>query len=291
MNYFEYKELKSKEKNNRLFNESKIKKVFIERLKRKEFSATIFEDNCKTLNVITCRSFPNDEEAMYDLFSNNILVKKRNYIDCIWHELLHASSTLRTDNMVYSGLSVIDENCERIGTGLNEGVTVLLDEMLFKGITKNHDEISDTYVVEKFLCSILYDILGIFLFKCYFAADFYTFYAYLVDFNGFKKTDKFIKAFDKICFENYYSDDSENPNIKGIAASFNYICFYLLELAIKHIVRNYETGYIDNQTYKEGIKGCLDYFSKVCVKDENDKIYEIDKEKIKRIIKKNISKC
>ena len=37
MNYFEYKELKSKEKNNRLFNESKIKKVFIERLKRKEF--------------------------------------------------------------------------------------------------------------------------------------------------------------------------------------------------------------------------------------------------------------
>lgn len=175
MNYFEYKELKSKEKNNRLFNESKIKKVFIERLKRKEFSATIFEDNCKTLNVITCRSFPNDEEAMYDLFSNNILVKKRNYIDCIWHELLHASSTLRTDNMVYSGLSVIDENCERIGTGLNEGVTVLLDEMLFKGITKNHDEISDTYVVEKFLCSILYDILGIFLFKCYFAADFYTF--------------------------------------------------------------------------------------------------------------------
>ena len=110
-------------------------------------------------------------------------------------------------------------------------------------------------------------------------------------FSGFKKTDKFIKAFDKICFENYYSDDSENLNIKGIAASFNYICFYLLELAIKHIVRNYETGYIDNQTYKEGIKGCLDYFSKVCVKDENDKIYEIDKEKIKRIIKKNISKC
>lgn len=207
MNYIEYKNKQKKKENNRLFNESKIKETFIKRLTQKGFSTTLFELNCHTLNFIVCRSFPNDEEAMYDLFTNNILVKKRNYIDCIWHELLHASSTLRTDNMVYSGLSVIDENCERIGTGLNEGVTVLLDEMLFKGITKNHDEISDTYVVEKFLCSILYDILGNFLFKCYFAADFYTFYAYLVDFNGFKKTDKFIKAFDKICFENYYSDD------------------------------------------------------------------------------------
>ena len=291
MNYIEYKNKQKKEESNRLFNQSKIKEVFIKRLKQKEFSTVLFEINCQTLDFIICRKFPKDEEAMYELLSNNILVKKKGYIDCIWHELLHASSTLRTDNMVYSGLSVIDENCERIGTGLNEGVTVLLDEMLFKGITKNHDEISDTYVVEKFLCSILYDILGDFLFKCYFDADFYTFYAYLVDFNGFKKTDKFIKAFDKICFENYYSDDPECPNIKGIAASFNYACFYLVELSIKHIVRNYKLGYIDEQIYNESIKGCLDYFSKIYIKDENDKEYELDKTKIKRIIEKNISKC
>lgn len=291
MNYFEYKELKSKEKNNRLFNESKIKKVFIERLKRKGFSTAIFEDNCKTMNVIACRKFPNDEAAMYELFANNILIKKKDYIDFIWHELLHASSTIRDGYTIYSGLSVYERYNKRIGTGLNEGVTVLLEEMLFKGITKDHDEKNNVYAIEKFLCSILYDILGDFLFDCYFTADFCTFYAYLVDFNGFKKTDKFIEAFDTICFENYYSDASKHPNIKAIAASFNYICFYLLELCIKHIIKNYESGYISEQIYKDGIKGCLDYFSKIHIKDENGREYEPDKAKLKRLIEKNIPKC
>lgn len=290
MNYFEYKNLKNEEKNSRLFNESKIKKVFIERLKRNGFSTSIFEDNCKTLNVITCRSFQYDVAAMYDLFSNNILVNKKDYIDFIWHELLHASSTIRDNNVVYSGLSVFEGDNERIGTGLNEGVTTLLDEMLFKGITKDHDEKTDTYVVEKFLCSILRDILGDFLFECYFSADFYAFYAYLVDFNGFKKTDKFIKAFDTICFESYYSDDLKCSNIKGIAASFNYICFYLLELCIKNMTKNYESGYINEQTYTDGIKGCLDYFSKIHIKDENSRDYKLDKTKLKRIVEKNVPK-
>lgn len=290
MNYFEYKELKSKQKNNRLFNESKIKKTFKERLKRKGFSTAIFEDNCKTLNVIACRRFPYNEAAIYDLLSNNLLVNKKDYIDFIWHELLHVSSTRKTDEAIYSGLYVTNQNCEPRGRGLNEGVTVLLEEMLFKGITKGHDEKNDGYKLEKFLCRILYDILGDFLFECYFTADFHSFYNYLVKFNGLEETNKFIQAFDTICLKSFYLVDSENPDIKSIVDSYNFAIFYLLELCIKHIVKNYESGYINEQTYKDGIKGCLDYFSEIHIKDKNERDYNIDKAEIRRIIEKNIPK-
>ncbi len=291
MNYIEYKNKQKKEESNRLFNQSKIKEAFVKRLKQKEFSTTLFELNCHTLGFIICKNFPHNEAASYDLISNDIFVKKKNYIDYIWHELLHVSSTLRTEDVIYSGLSISNGKKEKIGTGLNEGVTVFLDGMLFKGITKNHDKYNQAYPIEKFLCGILYDIIGEFLFKCYFDADFDTFYSYLVNFNGFKKTDNFLKAFDIIYFESHYTTDKKQPNIKSIVASFNYVCFYLVELSIKHMVRNYELGYIDEQIYKEGIKGYLDYYSEIYIKDENDRKYELDKEKIEKIIKKNISKC
>lgn len=277
------------EKNNKLFNESKIKRAFENRLKKNGVSTDLFEKNCKTVNILDCKKFKYDESAMYDLFNNNVLLHNSDYIDYIWHELLHMSSTVRCGEVIYSGVSAIDMSGYRIGSGLNEGLTVFIDLMFFKSITKEHDVKSDTYKIEKNLCSMLYDILGTHLFDFYFSADFYGLYNLLVSFNGEKRTNKFYNAFDTICYECYYSDNPEEIQIKRIVSAYKYAYFYLVEFLIKKIRFNYETGDIDEETYKNILNKCDEYFNDVSLISKNGERLEISKEKVRKLIQKNIS--
>ena len=274
------------ENNNKLFNESKIKRVFESRLKKNGISTVIFDENCKTVNVINCRKFKNDEDAMYNVFDNNLLIKADNYIDFIWHELLHMSSSVRCGYTVYSGVSAVDFNSYRIGYGLNEGITVFIDLMFFKGITKEHDIKSDSYKIEKILCGMLYDVLGFFLLECYFTADFYGLYNYLVSLNGVKKTNRFYKAFDTICYGSYYSGKDDE---KRIFNAYKYAYYYLTEILVKKIRLDYEKGLIDESIYKEAISKSDICFSDTSFTSETGEKFEISKEKIRELIKKNIS--
>lgn len=276
-------------KNNQLFNESKIKRVFESRLKRYNVSISLFKKNCKTVNVIKCKKFKNGEAAMYDLFNNNILLHENDYKDYIWHELLHMSSTVRCGEVIYSGVSAIDMSGYRIGSGFNEGLTVFIDLMFFKNITKEHDIKSDTYKIEKNLCGMLYDILGVHLLDFYFSADFYGLYNLLVSFNGERKTNKFYNAFDTICYECYHSDSPEDTQIKKIVSAYKYAYYYLVEFLIKKIRFNYENGDIDERAYKDILNKCDEYFKDVSLICKNGEKFEISKEKVRKLIKKNIS--
>lgn len=276
-------------KNNQLFNESKIKRVFESRLKRYNVSISLFKKNCKTVNVIKCKKFKNGEAAMYDLFNNNILLHDNDYKDYIWHELLHMSSTVRCGDVIYSGVSAIDMSGYRIGSGFNEGLTVFIDLMFFKNITKEHDIKSDTYKIEKNLCGMLYDILGVHLLDFYFSADFYGLYNLLVSFNGERKTNKFYNAFDTICYECYHSDSPEDTQIKKIVSAYKYAYYYLVEFLIKKIRFNYENGDIDERAYKDILNKCDEYFKDVSLICKNGEKFEISKEKVRKLIKKNIS--
>ncbi len=276
-------------KNNQLFNESKIKRVFESRLKRYNVSISLFKKNCKTVNVIKCKKFKNGEAAMYDLFNNNILLHDNDYKDYIWHELLHMSSTVRCGEVIYSGVSAIDMSGYRIGSGFNEGLTVFIDLMFFKNITKEHDIKSDTYKIEKNLCGMLYDILGVHLLDFYFSADFYGLYNLLVSFNGERKTNKFYNAFDTICYECYHSDSPEDIQIKKIVSAYKYAYYYLVEFLIKKIRFNYENGDIDERAYKDILNKCDEYFKDVSLICKNGEKFEISKEKVRKLIKKNIS--
>lgn len=275
-------------KNNKLFNESKIKRVFENRLKKNEVSTNLFEKNCETANVLNCKEFKYGESAMYDLYNNNIILHDSDYINYIWHELLHMSSTARCGEVIYSGVSAVDMSGYKVGYGLNEGLTVFIDLMLFKGITKEHDSKSDAYKIEKNLCGMLYDILGKHLLDFYFLADFYGLYNLLVSFNGEKRTNKFYNAFDTICYECYYSDNSEDVQIKKVVLAYKYAYFYLVEFLINKIRFNYENGVIDKETYKDILNKCDGYFNDVFLISKNGEKSEISKEKIRELIKKNI---
>lgn len=277
------------EKNNQLFNESKIKRVFESRLKRYNISISLFKKNCKTVNVINCKIFKNGAAAMYDLFNNNILLHDSDYKDYIWHELLHMSSTVRRGEVIYSGVSAVDLSGYRIGSGFNEGLTVFIDLMFFKGITKEHDVKSDTYKIEKQLCDMLYDILGVHLLDFYFSADFYGLYNLLVSFNGTRKTNKFYNAFDTICYESYYSENFDEVRVKKIFSAYKYAYYYLVEFLIKKIRFNYENGDINEKSYKNILNKCDEYFKDVSLISKNGKMLEISKEKVRKLIQKNIS--
>ena len=277
------------EKNNKLFNESKIKQVFLRILKENDIDTELFEKNCETINVIKRKKFKHGEDAMYDIFDNNLLVKDNHYVDVIWHEILHMSSSVRCGNIAYSGVSYVLLNNTRVGYGLNEGVTVLIDFMFFKGITKKHDIKSDTYEIEKILCGMLYDVLGSFLLKCYFNADFYGLYNYLISLNGVKKTDRFYEAFDALCYEGYYSNNSDKIKNEKIFNAYKYAYYYLVELLIKKLHFNYENGIIEESVYKDALSKADTVFSDVFFISKTGEKFEISKEKIRELIKKNIS--
>ena len=131
--------------------------------------------------------------------------------------------------------------------------------------------------------------MGSFLLECYFNADFYGLYNYLVSLNGVKKTNRFYNAFDTICYESYYSCNSDAIKTKRIFNAYKYAYYYLIELLIKRMHFNYENEVIDESTYKEAMSKSDTYFSDIYLVSDSGEKFVVSKEKIRELIKKNIS--
>ena len=125
---------------------------------------SIFNNNLQSLEILI-KDNEENYSAGYDRHNNIIRLKNDESISSIYHELLHAASTRKDDDLIYSGLSQeVIETKLLLGIGLTEGITEFLREQYF-GKT-------NSYFLEKFYVEKLLEIVSEKSIKsCYFKAD------------------------------------------------------------------------------------------------------------------------
>lgn len=135
-----------------------------------------FYNNIKTLTIVTDDKNKRDKNKTYteSYYLQNINLICLNYDaleDAIYHELLHMASSIKHENMFYSGFYQINtDSLFNIGDGLNEGYTQLLTERYFESYCSK-DELNSYYLL-KVLAQKIENIIGQEeMEKLYFKAD------------------------------------------------------------------------------------------------------------------------
>lgn len=169
----------------------------------KDVDLSIFNDNLKSLKIIVKDNNEN-YPAGYDRYNNIIRLKNDDSITSLYHELLHAASTKKEGDFIYSGLSQeVVETKLLLGLGLTEGITELLREQYF-GQT-------NSYFLEKFYVKKLSEIVSEKSVKdSYFKADNETLMNELMNYATFDEIKLFLHNLDT------YTISMQNPETADI---------------------------------------------------------------------------
>lgn len=165
--------------------------------------------------------------AEYNIRYNFINYLKNKMRYGIMHELFHMASTVRTRKRIYSGFLQIDlETSERIGIGLMEAYTAILDERYFPDIAPGKKELfKDVYAITKNLTKILEDFVGTELMeKYYLEADLYSLVDTLSLYMPKEYCLEFVCSMDKLF---YYCDNAIIPKVKETLRSYEYCLDFL----------------------------------------------------------------
>lgn len=261
------------------FESSNIAKKFKSTLIKNNISTVLFDNNVSSLKLYKVSYLKKCYSAMYLLKRNEMYFLDHEYVDQIWHELLHMSSTYIDGDIIRSGFSVITPNSE-FGIALNEGMTAYLDKKLFFGITPNHDElISSSYAMLSYLVELLITSFEDFAIECYFNADAESLIEVLIKYQGRKKTEHFINSLDNIL--KYYGLKNRYI-LKQSLKSYNYALCYIFEFYKKGLIKSYKEGMISLDQYKDTINTLYNTLSTDII--INNKVYSVDTKTLKKIL-------
>ena len=111
-----------------------------------------WSNNIRKIKVANKNPFTT-EKALYDLSFNIIYLSDVNDKATIFHELLHAATTIVKKNSIHSGFAFYSDTTS-LGVGINEGYTEFLVERLFGYKNKNE------YNIQKEVVKLVEDIIG-----------------------------------------------------------------------------------------------------------------------------------
>lgn len=222
---------------------------FINVLKRnisKENLSILF-NNFSTLSFseknykLSRKLFGGETDGMYNEKENQIVLDKKSYHKTIYHELLHASSTIAEPNgeKYYSGFHQINNNGS-IGEGLNEGYTQYLTEKYF-----GDKEILRAYDYEKTIAKAIEFIVGKEKMESlYFNANLNGLVECLKHYCSEEEIYKFIDTMDFI--RNYArADHLTSKSYELIATSMRNVNSFLVRTIFAKNIIEFETNEID----------------------------------------------
>lgn len=193
-------------------------------------------------------------KASYDPKENTIYLLKDNYINSIYHELLHCATKTTHNEITLVGFSQSRNGIE-IGRGINEGYTALLEKRYFN--------VKSKYEMEKYIASLLEKIIGKEKMEnLYFNAD--------LD-NVIEELKKFISEEDAIIFITYLDEISNklkfSKPIEDVNKKISFISKFLISCYSKKIYKLYVDNLISFDDFKRENSNfinllCIDYLTK-----------------------------
>ena len=175
--------------------------------------------NMGRLNGVAAYYKPENNTIYY---SDNVLY---NITETIFHELLHMSSTVCKDDMVYSGFSQKKKNNKIIiGAGLTEGYTELLTRRMYK-YTDKYRYINEVEIVSSLETIIGKDKMQ----ELYFSANLKGLVEELSKYMDEQEILKFIKRVDFIIKYDTYKENNTKREEKLLKEAYKDVYTFLLK--------------------------------------------------------------
>ena len=229
-------------------------KRFIERLESNSVYTNTFYENYKTLTITPKDKITSDVQGTYNMLTNEIcIVKTKNWLSYITHELLHMSSTVRDDDKIYSGFiqGVADY---KFGFGLTEGYTQYLDERYFSDFTPEKKELDQyIYPVTKKIAGWVEDLIGQDkMEEFYFTGNLRGLLCELSKLSSPQRALNFIHDFDHYW---YQSEDKAFGNAFESIQLFERMLLFILECGYTKLKLRYLDNKMSTEEYIENLKG------------------------------------
>lgn len=195
--------------------------------------------------------------GLYSAKENKIMVLDNNNFISLYHELLHCATTKKQNNNIFCGFSQKTDS-HKIGVGLTEGYTALIDRRYFNKYYP-YDKIS--YKTEQIVASIVEEIIGKDkMEQLYFNADLYNLVEELKKYDDENNIKIFLKCLDSIFYK--LNHEKQTKNLKERA---NFITTFLLNCYIKKLDELVKHGIITQNEKERKFFNVLDSLSE-CVK-------------------------
>lgn len=230
---------------------------FINTLENTSFDLSYFYKNLNSLKInknVNPGILNKHKFAEYNIDYNYINCYIDDYKIPIMHELLHAATTIKTKDRVFSGFSQYINHTNLIfGEGLNEGFTANLDEKLFSDYSNNKSStLKNSYYLTQLIVSYLEELVGLDkMMELYSKSDLNGLIDVLTNYMDYDDTLTFISAIDSVF---YYGDTSFMFHPFILLENFKYCLDYLVVAFLEGATKNYRNGSITKDEYKEALK-------------------------------------
>lgn len=210
-------------------------------LKNTSFDLSLFYRNLETLKISPqkfTKTYRFETGAEYHMLFNEISYNPECYQNAIYHELLHMSSNLVGNHVIFNGFSQSNpKSGEIFGFGIKEAYTCILDERYFGSYDKKN-YYQGVYQISRDIVLILEELIGQDKMELlYSQADLVGLIKELSKYYGKSAAIDFINYVDKISYYNEISDYI-NPIISVIA--FRFCMTYLGRCLIKKYTLEYK---------------------------------------------------